>query len=356
MNDVLTNHDVSAIIKRLWSPLADGSKPNVFMVIDCARDKRIEPLINNANIEQSCLYAGNLTYKLKRAAPHIVKLTESSPFTAKILTLGFGKNWGIFFVAKNTTTMAKVRSNCRRLAKVKGVTGKNLVFRYYDPRVTRLMLPVCNQHELDCILGESISLLIETGDEQEHRLGFTIYQRGDVTNPVSVKTLDINENTQSIDQDRLNGPGKNPAHSWQGFFKLRQAHMDAIQNKLNDAEFLEIKKNYIEYYLKSDENTLENEAQTEVNISDLSFEIEAKAVDINTFLRLCFNKAKGFNLKSHYSILSFIQMNQQYGWLFWKKQQYTWVEGILLSDRPCEAKIETITKKLSRILMEQMWS
>lgn len=362
MNEVLTVNDVSSIINSLWSPLADGSKPNIFMVLDCARDKRIEPLINNANIEQSCLYAGNLSYKLKRAAPHIVKLSENSNFTSEILTLGWGKSWGIFLLANQETSMKTVRANCRRLAKVKSVDGKSLVFRYYDPRVTRLMLPVCNQHEVDCILGDSISLLIE----QEHKFGFTLFDRGDEQTPVKVKNLNFNENNQNLNKCLLSGPAKNPEHSWRDLFQLRQEHMDALQQKLNDEEFSVIKDDYIECYLKgiannSEKNSSETEAQESADKSELSnleltFSLGYKEVNLDTFLRLCFNKAKYFKLDSRDSILTFITMNHQYGWLFWTKKEYNWVEDILISGRPCEAKMETISKKFSRILMERMWS
>lgn len=339
---MLTVREANLIIKKLWAPLADGSKPNVFMVLDGARDKRIEPLINNSNIEQSCLYAGKLTYALKRAAPYIVKLTEGSSFTAEILMQCWGNSWGIFLLANQKTSIKTVRANCRRLAKVKGLNGENLVFRYYDPRVTRLMLPVCNHHEVDCILGDSISLLIE----QEQVLGFTIFERGDHTTPVITKNVQLNEVSQSL----ITGPTKNPAHSWKGFFQLRQAHMDAIQTKLHDKEFSVIKDDYIECYLKDVTNHLEE------SNSELTFSVASKEVNLDSYLRLCFNKAKSFKLDSRDSILTFINMNQQYGWLFWTKKEYQWVEDILLSGRPCEAKMETISKKFSRILMERMWS
>jgi hypothetical protein len=335
VHKVITVSEVNSIIKKLWSPLADGSKPNVFMVLDGARDKRIEPLINNSNIEQSCLYAGKLSYALKRAAPHIVKLIEDSSFTEEILTLCWGNSWGIFLLANQETSIKTVRANCRRLAKVKGINGENLVFRYYDPRVTRLMLPVCNQYEVDCILGDSISLLME----QEHELGFTLFERGDEKTPVRSKNFKLNAENQSL----ITGSTKNAAHTWKENFQLRQSHMDAIQSKLYDEEFSAIKEDYIDCYLK--------------DITDeLSFNVASKEVNLDSYLRLCFNKAKEFKLDSRDSVLTFISMNHQYGWLFWTKEEYQWVEDILLSGRPCEAKIETISKKFSRILMERMWS
>ena len=197
------------------------------------------------------------------------------------------------------------------------------------------MLPVCNHHETDCILGDSISLLIE----QEQELGFTLFERGDEKTPVITRNFKLNTENQSL----ITGPAKNPTHSWKHDFQLRQAHMDAIQSKLHDEEFSVIKNDYIECYLSGTKD-------------NLSFNVASKEVNLDSFLRLCFNKAKSFELDSRDSILTFISMNHQYGWLFWTKKEYLWVEDILLSGRPCEAKMETISKNFSRILMERMWS
>lgn len=167
MNEVLTVNDVSSIIKSLWSPLADGSKPNIFMVLDCARDKRIEPLINNADIEQSCLYAGKLSYALKRAAPHIVKLAPDSSFTTDILTLGWGKSWGMFFITSEKVSIASMRNNCRKISKAQAPNGKILVFRYYDPRVLRKFLPVCEIQQLHQIFGSASMIMMENESAEQ---------------------------------------------------------------------------------------------------------------------------------------------------------------------------------------------
>ncbi len=168
MNKTLTVSEVNSLINTLWTPLADGSKPNVYMVLDGARDKRIEPLINNSKVEQSCLYAGKLSYALKRAAPHIVKLNEDSSFTAEILTLSWRKSWGIFFITPNNVSMAAVRSNCRKISKVQTPTGKVLVFRYQDPRVLRKFLPLCDSQQLRQVFGNASVIAME--NEQTNQL------------------------------------------------------------------------------------------------------------------------------------------------------------------------------------------
>ncbi len=167
MKEALTNSDVNTIISRLWSPLADGSKPNVFMVLDGARDKRIEPLINNSNIEHSCLYAGKLSYALKRAAPHIVKLTEYSNFTAEILALGWGESWGVFFITSEKTSMASMRNSCRKISKIQAPDGRILVFRYQDPRVLGRFLPLCDSQQLVQVFGNATKIAMENASAEQ---------------------------------------------------------------------------------------------------------------------------------------------------------------------------------------------
>jgi len=347
VNIEMTDDKVAAIVQSLWHPLEDGTIPNVFMVLDCARDKRIEPLINKSNIEQSCLYSGKLAYKLKRAAPHIVKLSPTCVFTTNILALCWGKSWGVFFLTASSTKMSTVRTNCRRLGKVKGVDGKSLVFRYYDPRVLRLMLPACNRDEITSLLGESKALLIET----ENDFGVTIFERGNQNSPVLINNASFTEKTSSLltvdENENLNVPLRN-------FFQLRQAHMDALLQKITNEEFASIKADYIKFYME------ESPTQFAINQQradkQVLFDIGGKSVDLDSFLRLCFKNAQALELTSRDSVLTFIHMNHQYGWLFWENEEHQWAADILHSNRPEEAKIEAIIKQFSRILMNRMWS
>ena len=187
MNEVLTVNEVSAIIHSLWSPLADGSKPNVFMVLDCARDKRIEPLINNSNLEQSCLYAGKLSYALKRAAPHIVRLTPDSSFTTDIITLGWGRNWRVFFIAAEKISIASMRNSCRKISKVEAPGGRVLVFRYQDPRVLGKFLPLCDSHQLQQVFGNASMIAMENESAEQ----FIRYRVDSSSQKLSTQAIDV---------------------------------------------------------------------------------------------------------------------------------------------------------------------
>lgn len=173
MTETFLKDEIQAIINSLWSPLDDGSVPHVFMVLDCARDKRMEPLVNKSQLEHSCLYAGKLSYALKRAAPHLVKLTQESDFTKEVLMQGWGQSWGIFIKTTETVAMASVRNNCRKISKVLAPNGKVLVFRYHDPRVLRKFLPLCDKQQIQSIFGQAASIVMEN-EQAEQLIEFNI--------------------------------------------------------------------------------------------------------------------------------------------------------------------------------------
>lgn len=161
MSSNLFESEIDTIINTLWAPLPDGTKPNVYAVLDCARDKRIEPMLNNTDLEFNCLYTGNLSYALKRAAPHIVKLSQQAKFTRNLLKIGWGNSWGVFFITREDTTMSTVRNNCRRISKAQIPNGNILVFRYQDPRVLRRFLPIANIEQLRSIFGSALVIAME---------------------------------------------------------------------------------------------------------------------------------------------------------------------------------------------------
>ncbi len=163
--------ELQPIIDALWHPQADGAMPNVYAVLDCARDKRIEPLVNNSQLPHECLYAGKLTYVLKRAAPHIVKLNPHAELTHTLIREGWGNSWGIFYITSPSVSLALVRNACRRIAKVQSPEGKTMVFRYYDPRVLRVLLPACDEQELRAIFGPADQIIM---DNQQQLLRFTL--------------------------------------------------------------------------------------------------------------------------------------------------------------------------------------
>jgi hypothetical protein len=59
-----------------------------------------------------------------------------------------------------------VRRHLRRFLRVTDERGKQLLFRYYDPRVLRIYLPTCTTAELETFFGPLVRFVAEDADQQ----------------------------------------------------------------------------------------------------------------------------------------------------------------------------------------------
>lgn len=133
---------------------------NTFAVLDGASN----PLLLKKFLEHEpnfyCLLWGwdNLPPKLIAAAPYVVQLHKDTEFTKWVFS-GFGEHWGIFAVSG--ADLRTMRTHFREFLRVQDEQGKNLLFRFYDPRVFRVFLPTCNAEEKKRIFGPILFYLIE---------------------------------------------------------------------------------------------------------------------------------------------------------------------------------------------------
>jgi hypothetical protein len=153
-------------------PPEDGSPaPEVYAVLDGARDSRIYRTVYNSRLEHECLFTGEIPYDLAEAAPYLVRLTREAAFTRWVLDEGWGRSFGIF--AWSRADGETLRRHFRRLLRVKDEQGRALYFRYYDPRVLRAVLPTWG-------LGRRAP----SGDPEPHRSASTAEEQREVFGPV----------------------------------------------------------------------------------------------------------------------------------------------------------------------------
>ena len=177
----------AAIAERHAALFAAGNgrvAASVWAVLDGARDPAIHRALADSRLDVRCLYAGRLAPALERAAPQLVELLPQHRLTLRLLGEGFGRSWGIYARIADASAL---RPQLRRLLRVRTDDGRRLVFRYYDPRVLRLVLPVLDAAQLAQIFGPIDAYFAEADDGAAlleyrfdgHRLALRRHARAD---------------------------------------------------------------------------------------------------------------------------------------------------------------------------------
>jgi hypothetical protein len=119
--------------------------------------------LTNSFLHHGCLFAGRLPEALEMAAPYLVQLDPDDKFTT-YLAENMGRSLCIFL--RCDTTLDDLRRHLRKFLTVKDMSGRKMLFRYYDPRVMRIYLPSCNAAELQTVFGPMRAIWTESADSR----------------------------------------------------------------------------------------------------------------------------------------------------------------------------------------------
>ena len=173
----ITHRDLTSA---LWQKSANF---RTWMILDAARDERIYRAVERTQLDTACLFAGKLSYALKRAAPYLIEADKDDRLTRLVLNSGWGNAWGVFF--QSSFSMETLRIHFRKFLRVKNQAGQILLFRYYDPRVLRVYLPTCQPSELETVFGPVNNYLVE-GESPDVVLRYRFTDRKLHTSPESI--------------------------------------------------------------------------------------------------------------------------------------------------------------------------
>ncbi len=169
--DVRNREFVGKLKAALWPE--DSTRPvNMWAVLDGAKDERIYNHVSRCYLDKCCLFAGELSPELERAAPHLVKISPRDSVSDSLLTLGWGRSWGIFI--QSDDSIQALRRHLQTLLRVKDETGRYLLFRYYDPRVLRVYLPTCPDQELKQMFASSITRFWMESEDSDSIISFEL--------------------------------------------------------------------------------------------------------------------------------------------------------------------------------------
>lgn len=108
-----------------------------------------------------CLYKGMSEERLSNVGPYLF-VSQPPAFVDWLFAQGWGQSWGVFVLSRETS--AVVYQHFRRFLLVKTAEGKQLYFRFYDPRVLRQFLPTCTAGQLTDFFGPVRYFLVEDQD------------------------------------------------------------------------------------------------------------------------------------------------------------------------------------------------
>jgi hypothetical protein len=143
---------------RVLRILCERPEP-LFALLDAARDSNILPMLRNAAEDYCSLYEGEQAEVLADFAPYLVRLPVPSSLTEALVHEGWGNSWGVYLTS--TRPAPEVSAHLRQFLLVRDLSGNEVYFRYYDPRVLRVFLPVCTAEEAGEFFGPVSTFLLE---------------------------------------------------------------------------------------------------------------------------------------------------------------------------------------------------
>lgn len=114
----------------------------VYAVLDGAMIEGLPARLAKIAPDAACLFEGSLDPMLSAAAPYVVKLDPQSAAAQLALKEGWNGHWGIVLLTDAGLDLRTVRSHLRRVLRVSAPDGTSMLFRFYDPRAFRTVIPV----------------------------------------------------------------------------------------------------------------------------------------------------------------------------------------------------------------------
>lgn len=142
-------------------PFVMNTSPN-YLLLDAARMQEETEQAKEQNPRYASLYKGRSEEDLAGVAPYLFTYRKGSHFANWYQSNGWGHAWGV--LVKSTLPFDEVYKHFRKFLLVKTEDGRELYFRFYDPRVLRTFLPGCDARQLAEFFGPVQHFICEDKD------------------------------------------------------------------------------------------------------------------------------------------------------------------------------------------------
>ncbi len=138
-------------------------KPNYILLDAAAMDAYMDWLkMKTPKTAYVSLYKGSAEEDLSSVAPYLFELNKE--VLDFYMLYGKGNAWGV--MVRSALSFEQLKKHFRRFLMVKDEAGKQMYFRFYDPRVLRIFLLTCSQEQLVTFFGAIDCFLIEDEDPE----------------------------------------------------------------------------------------------------------------------------------------------------------------------------------------------
>ncbi len=156
--------NTTALHKQLFD-----SKNDVYAVADGTLLPGLLAKLEEYEPKSTCLFRGELPFDLAEAAPYLVKLEKDNKFSDWLLNESVEEPCCIYAQTTVIDDFIQLRKHFRSFLRVKSPEGKNLLFRYYDPRVMKTYLPTCTPEDNEILFNGIESYLIFNDEDKKFK-------------------------------------------------------------------------------------------------------------------------------------------------------------------------------------------
>ncbi len=142
-----------------------------FLILDAARILGEIETAQTLQADFLNLYLGTGEEYLSSVAPYLFPFQADSEFGKWFLEKGWGNSWGMFI--DTNVLMEDLQKHFRKYLMVKTEDGREMYFRFYDPRVLRKFLPSCDENKLKAFFGP-VKIFGMESDDPEFALEFLL--------------------------------------------------------------------------------------------------------------------------------------------------------------------------------------
>ncbi len=132
---------------------------SLFCLLDPGAHNAIPALLDQAPEPKESLYDGDADSMLAKFAPYVVQLGPDSELLHELVENGWGQGWACFFTSD--APLEELGRHFRKFFMVQLEGGKDVYFRFYDPRVLRGFLPAGSEEELTAFFGPVVEWMLE---------------------------------------------------------------------------------------------------------------------------------------------------------------------------------------------------